>query len=117
VVAEHCSGSGNADGSGGPPWVSKARANESFLKAVQPAVAKNPNIRVVDLMDAHVSSLRYKDIKVGSPGTCLDMVVMGICNKKRCLYSHKYCEAIPADKTAKTCETLKKCVLAYMAGA
>jgi hypothetical protein len=108
-------GGGSTDS--GPPWASKARANESFLNAVQPAIAENPQVRVVDLMDAHVPKLRYKDIKVGSPGSCLDMIIMGTCLKKGCPYSHKYCETITGDKTAKTCDILKKCVTAYVARA
>jgi hypothetical protein len=108
---------GAKSGDSGPPWTSKAKANDSFLLAVGPAVAKDPQVRVVDLMDAHVPKLRYKDIKVGSPGSCLDMIIMGVCRKKGCSYSHRYCDSIAGDKTAKVCGILKKCVTAYMAGA
>eukprot|EP00978_Attheya_sp_CCMP212_P009214 scaffold21742_cov35-Attheya_sp.AAC.2 len=103
-------------GGGEPPWVSKAKPNESVLLAVQPAVAKDPDVRVVDLMDALVPKLRYKDIKAGSPGTCFwsDMVIMGVCNRRGCSYSHKYCEVISADKTAKICAILKKCVTGFV---
>eukprot|EP00978_Attheya_sp_CCMP212_P024420 scaffold76641_cov40-Attheya_sp.AAC.1 len=101
-------------GGGEPPWVSKAKPNESFLLAVQPAVAKDPDVRVVDLMDAHVPKLRYKDIKAGSPGMCLDMVIMAVCNRWGCSYSHKYCEVISANKTAKLCAILKKCVTGFI---
>eukprot|EP00978_Attheya_sp_CCMP212_P030287 scaffold110737_cov50-Attheya_sp.AAC.1 len=101
-------------GGGEPPWFSKAKPSESFLLAVLPAVTKDPDVQVVDLMDAHVPKLRYKDIKAGSPERYLDMVIMGVCNRRRCSYSHKYCEVISADKTAKLCAILKKCVTGFV---
>jgi len=114
AASTNLGGASDRTGGGEPPWVSKAKPNESFLLAVQPAVAKDPEVRVVDLMDAHVPKLRYKDFKAGSPGTCLDMVIMGVCNRRGCGYSHKYCEVISADKTAKLCAILKKCVTGFV---
>eukprot|EP00978_Attheya_sp_CCMP212_P042180 scaffold252731_cov28-Attheya_sp.AAC.1 len=94
---------------GQPPWKSPT-PNAVLIAAVQPAVTKNPNVRVLDLMLATQPRLRYKEVRVGRPGSCLDVAFMGVYKAPGCDYDYAPQETIPAAKAAKLAIVLKKAV-------
>ena len=98
---------------GQPPWKNPT-PNAVLIAAVQPAVTKNPNVRVLDLMLATQPRLRYKEVRVGRPGSCLDVAFMGVCKAPGCDYDHAPQETIPAAKAAKLAIVLKKAATAYV---
>jgi hypothetical protein len=96
----------------GPPWVNPS-PNASLVQVLKPAVDKNPAIKVVDLLNA--DKMRYRDVKVGIPGGCIDMVMLEICKSANCAYSHSSQEPLPAAKIPKLTTQLTKAVVAYVA--
>ena len=98
----------------GPPWVNPT-PNEVIKTALKPALTKDPKMRIVDLMSAGQSRVRYRDLRVGTSGTCLDMAFIGMCKSPGCTYSHALQEAIPASKANKVASQLKKMVVAFVA--
>jgi hypothetical protein len=96
----------------GPPWVNPS-PNASLVQVLKPAVDKNPAVKVIDLLSA--GKMRYRDIKVGIPGGCIDMVMLGICKSADCAYSHASQDPLPAAKIPKLTTQLTKAVAAYVA--
>jgi hypothetical protein len=96
----------------GPPWVNPS-PNATLVQTCQPAIDKKPTVKVVDLLSA--AKLRYRDVRVGVPGGCIDMVLMGVCKSPDCTYSHAIQEAIPEAKVTKLNNQLKKGVAAFVA--
>jgi hypothetical protein len=78
-------------------------------------VAKKSTVRILDLMQASTPSLKYKDVKVGVGGGCLDLAVMGVCKAASCTYSHAPPEPIPTTKATKLSRLLTKAATAYVA--
>jgi hypothetical protein len=96
----------------GPPWVNPT-PNAELMQICQPALDKKPTVKMVDLLSA--GKMRYRDVRVGVPGGCIDMVFMGGCKSPDCSYNHDVQEAIPIAKIPKLANQLKKAVAAYIA--
>jgi hypothetical protein len=120
-TAESLFGGGGALGSPapapsvkGPPWVNPS-PNAAIILALKPALTKDPKLKIVDLMNAGQNRIRYRELRVGTSGTCLDMAFLGICKSPGCTYSHALQEPISASKATKVAGQLKKMVVTFVA--
>jgi hypothetical protein len=97
----------------GPPWVNPS-PNAAILLALKPAITKDPKVKIVDLMNAGQNRIRYRELRVGISGTCLDLAFMGICKSHGCTYSHVPQGAIAAATATKKAAQLKKMVVTFV---
>jgi hypothetical protein len=98
----------------GPPWINPS-PNATLVASVQVAVAKRASVRVLDMMQASTPKLRYRDVRIGASGGCLDFAVMGVCSAPSCSYSHAAPDSVPTQKAQKFAKLLKKAAESYVA--
>jgi hypothetical protein len=99
----------------GPPWVNPS-PNAILIAALKPAVTKDPKVTILDIMYAGQNRIRYRDIRVGTSGACLDMNMIGVCRSEGCSYNHSPQEPINDVKATRIAGQFKKSVLAFAAG-
>jgi hypothetical protein len=47
-----------------------------------------PHVKITDLINATTPPAPYSNVRVGTAGSCLDMIILGKCVNPQCTFSH-----------------------------
>lgn len=89
--------------------------NATLKAATAQLLATHPDVRFNEIMNAPTSPMTYADVRVGTPGSCLDMHYFGRCLQEGCNYKHGRVGTVPGERVEKVLPALKTAVSAYMA--